>query len=567
MTRGQTDAKLDSALVAGLSSETSKPSRSNQPRHRKERPMKETCISRTPETGEARQNICLASDFAQRATLHTESEAAPSGLVPRQQQPAGFVPRTRPAQRASLDSFATCAGSSTLSDSPKRSSSAATPPARTPQSRGHRGAVVFHDRRVRRDGEGTVAINETRSHLKYLRSSGRTLEHLSDLTGLSVAVLRVVLQHKGTGVDREVSSRIMAVPFGPAPGETQVPSIGAQRRLQALAAMGHPLETFANRLRNGSSIAAKLLTKSPDALLVPIELWLAIDQIYDELAMVPGPDPALRDRARADGWVTALAWDEDEIDNPRAHPHPTAPSITLGIDEIAIERRLNHDHSVILSPDETQVIIRLASEGRLCLEDLAAVLGSSVATAERRLRRFRSRERAAAADRRGKTQDSDTIDHAPASSADRAPEPVPARPVSAVSQEHDGQSEDPKLTLFALPSSGAGNEAPEPDLAENSRSRPTSEIYSPPSILVVSDTSNPRKEPGRHRSSCPVPTRHARVRRSQRQHPLPRSCNDTTATLTLDLLFAPGTHRQAEHIERVGPSARTHAGAGQCSPP
>lgn len=94
---------------------------------------------------------------------------------------------------------------------------------------------------------------------------------------------------------------------------------GTARRLQALAAMGWTLQDVSDRtglamtslstLRNGRLAHAK----APAAV--------AIAKVFQELCLRRGPSKAATRTAAARGWVSTLAWEEDEIDNPKAVPN------------------------------------------------------------------------------------------------------------------------------------------------------------------------------------------------------------------------------------------------------
>ncbi|MBF6333526.1 hypothetical protein [Nocardia transvalensis] len=246
--------------------------------------------------------------------------------------------------------------------------------------------VLFNGRRVRRDGPGTVPITDARAHLGGQQKSGRTLDDLAALTALPRPVLSVVLRHDSSNVDAEVARRILAIPVGPLPATETAPALGAQRRLRALAAMGHPPAALATAMKVPEQTVTGLLAALPESRTIPAALWRAIDATYDELSMTVGPDSALRDRARTDGWVPPLGWDDEEIDDPRARAH--SPRAALGIDEVAIIRRVCNDHRVNLSPGEVDLILDLAARSRWSIQRLADVLGSSVETADQRLRRY-----------------------------------------------------------------------------------------------------------------------------------------------------------------------------------
>ena len=100
----------------------------------------------------------------------------------------------------------------------------------------------------------------------------------------------------------------------------RVDSTGTARRLQALVAIGYTQTYLWDRLTGDGKRqnCHNLLTQ--DRPTVNAETARKVAELYDELSMTPGPSDRSRRKARYYGWAPPLAWDEDEIDNPEAHP-------------------------------------------------------------------------------------------------------------------------------------------------------------------------------------------------------------------------------------------------------
>ena len=100
----------------------------------------------------------------------------------------------------------------------------------------------------------------------------------------------------------------------------RVNSTGTARRLQALVALGYPQTYLWDRLTGDAKRqnCHHLLVQARPT--VNAETARKVAELYDELSMTPGPSVRSRRKATYHGWAPPLAWDEDEIDNPEAHP-------------------------------------------------------------------------------------------------------------------------------------------------------------------------------------------------------------------------------------------------------
>lgn len=357
--RGQRmDVAQDAAVPSGSSIEM----RSHQPYKRRENPMSlDTCVSRTPmQPAEANHRARTIGDNAvvqlsrSTATVGAELDTSRKGWSPDPRVRLGGVQR-RSARRGE--------------------------PSRTTARRGGSAGLP----------PGTVPVTGgVRAHLQALRRAGFALRDLTSLTGLPSRDLGVVLRSTTVYVSEDVARRIMSVQFQPTGDHRRkTPGVGARRRIQALVALGFPRHDLAARLRRSPAV----LNDLPEDGLITRRLWFEISALYDELSMTASaPDPDVRDWARIEmGWAPPLAWDDDEIDDPRARPHQ--PKSVLGVDDVAIKRCLDGDRSIELAPDEVQVVLALSERQKWPRRRLAAVLGTSEEAAARRLVRYRDRMR------------------------------------------------------------------------------------------------------------------------------------------------------------------------------
>lgn len=103
------------------------------------------------------------------------------------------------------------------------------------------------------------------------------------------------------------------------PDEYPLTAVGARRRLEALAAIGHPPTDLAELLN---------LERGAFAfwhLEVPPYKYAELARLFSRLELTPGPSKQARTHAAAHGWAPPLAWDEDTIDDPDAEPQGVRP--------------------------------------------------------------------------------------------------------------------------------------------------------------------------------------------------------------------------------------------------
>lgn len=168
------------------------------------------------------------------------------------------------------------------------------------------------------------------------------------------------------------------------------------RRLQALAALGWPLPALAlRRGRNPGNLRRTLTTAT-----VTVTTAQAIASLYDALrdTVPPTRTPAeqtaatdTREQARSRGWLPPLAWDDIDADHdPHASDHDDLNVNEDWLDEIAVERAMNGDHTHLTRRERDEAITRLTTRG-MSARRIAELLETSSRTVVRR----RSAQRAA----------------------------------------------------------------------------------------------------------------------------------------------------------------------------
>ncbi|MBO8150704.1 hypothetical protein HYG77_35725 (plasmid) [Rhodococcus sp. ZPP] len=231
----------------------------------------------------------------------------------------------------------------------------------------------------------SVDTVDVRYHINALMCAGMTTALIAELASVPVATIRSLRSTSTRTTTSAIAAAILSITFHPSRGRDLTPAVGARRRLRALNAMGYGDPSLAHRL----NVEVDVVTSMPEKGLIPSELWEAVDEIYDELSMRPGPDADLREQARAEGLVPPLGWDDDEIDNPKARSHERERATgAVAADEVVIVRRLSGEQ-VPMRNCERREIIRMAYEQRWSPSLLADKLAIKYDSAVTELSRYR----------------------------------------------------------------------------------------------------------------------------------------------------------------------------------
>lgn len=96
------------------------------------------------------------------------------------------------------------------------------------------------------------------------------------------------------------------------PDETFISPVGSIRRIQALRALGWPMQMLEARY-------GTFLQPPPDARC-SAGYARTIRDVYEELSGTTGPSTRVASLALRQGWAPPLAWEGVDIDDPRAFP-------------------------------------------------------------------------------------------------------------------------------------------------------------------------------------------------------------------------------------------------------
>ena len=114
--------------------------------------------------------------------------------------------------------------------------------------------------------------------------------------------------------------RVLAVTAPPVSRRNgYVDATGSRRRLQALAVMGWPTLRIANMLGKLDPQTYQYIQSGRNRT-VRRRTAEAITELYNQMWDQRGPSKRTSALALRKGWAPPLAWDDEHIDDPRAHP-------------------------------------------------------------------------------------------------------------------------------------------------------------------------------------------------------------------------------------------------------
>lgn len=192
----------------------------------------------------------------------------------------------------------------------------------------------------------TVGIEELVAHLAWLSSHGIGWEQVAGLSGLSRSTVSAILypDHHRRGVTQRVAASILAIlpTMDNAADAALIDATGTQRRLGALMLQGHTITAI--QLALGVTALGRVLTKDR----VTARVARAVRDYYNhqwDIRAVPrtaheaGISARTIARAEAEGHLPAMAWDDDQIDDPTRAPDRTvvrtsAAGVRINLEDI-----------------------------------------------------------------------------------------------------------------------------------------------------------------------------------------------------------------------------------------
>lgn len=161
-----------------------------------------------------------------------------------------------------------------------------------------------------------VRSDKAQAHMHDLIEQGANTTSISDVSGVSRSVVRAIVRGARDSISRSTQEKILAVKDVPIPSIRL--SIGARRRLRALAIKQWDLDTIAEEVKVFPSLLSAVRNgKRKHVIQSTDEI---IRRFYEAHKDEWGPSPLSAARARAAGWSGPEGWEGVDIDNPRSAP-------------------------------------------------------------------------------------------------------------------------------------------------------------------------------------------------------------------------------------------------------
>lgn len=184
------------------------------------------------------------------------------------------------------------------------------------------------------------------------------------------------------------------------PSPNRLPAIGTSRRLQALMTSGWSCARIAERIGVSRGAVQSLLGRRTVSAVRAAQISAMYDELWDQRPPLSNKGDRVsyaraRSEARARGFHPPLAWDDDEIDNPKAKPQTGRTRDTrVIVDEVVVER-LKAGQSVPTNRIEQRTALaELVAEG-VPTAEIAKRLGMGLSGAIRTRNRVTARRSAA----------------------------------------------------------------------------------------------------------------------------------------------------------------------------
>jgi len=161
---------------------------------------------------------------------------------------------------------------------------------------------------------GIVAAEPVRAHMRRLVAAGMTVSRIGIAAGMAPTDGRRILTSTSDVLRRTTAEAILAVSAAP----LTVPSVGARRRIQALALLGWSMPAIcaaagiAPGTLRGAQVSDRITQRTHDAIA------RAHDQLWDSTPPDTWQTRRWAAQARRAGWAPTLAW--DDIDDPDETP-------------------------------------------------------------------------------------------------------------------------------------------------------------------------------------------------------------------------------------------------------
>lgn len=189
-----------------------------------------------------------------------------------------------------------------------------------------RGLCVTHyGARAKAGMTRCIPADTVAARIRDLAQLGWTYQDIHQLSGVSEdTVHRIVgtrTRQGGAhvrGVQQRTARRILALPLVQR-DNARVPAVGTVRRIQGLALQGWPLAWQSTQCGLHVGTLSCICWRGPEGR-VTYRTHRKVAELADRVCMDIGPDRRIATWARNKHWHPLMAWDDEDIDDPKARP-------------------------------------------------------------------------------------------------------------------------------------------------------------------------------------------------------------------------------------------------------
>jgi hypothetical protein len=158
-------------------------------------------------------------------------------------------------------------------------------------------------------------------HLLTLRKSGVGATKAAKAAGVAPDLVTRYVSDRRRPLPKRIRAGVaeallQVTPLAGRLAGERVPSLGSRRRARALSAIGWSMAEQASRVGLERLVYSNSINRSE----MSAGRAALIREMYERLSGTPGPSERARVLARRRGWAAPLAWDDVDMDDPKARP-------------------------------------------------------------------------------------------------------------------------------------------------------------------------------------------------------------------------------------------------------
>lgn len=193
----------------------------------------------------------------------------------------------------------------------------------------------------RRDRGLSTLVDATpaRLHAQRLADAGMGRAEIARLADIDVVSITRLLRGDMATMRRDRVARILGVTLRPVTEQTAglVPACGVVRRVEALACLGWSAAELLRRAGLGQHALETARRTGTCFASTRAAVAAAYDELWDQRPPETSSTIRTRTIAARRGYAPAMAWDDDDLDNPDARPATTGRHVPFALRESRIE--------------------------------------------------------------------------------------------------------------------------------------------------------------------------------------------------------------------------------------